>query len=185
LEGSNYVAIRGCRAMGIKRFVVWIAACSFLAPPSFSSAAETGHEGMHGTHEGMHGTHDSHSGMKGGETIFSGEIGPWAGEARLIEKKAYMEQVGVPAKIAARFAGERHLMMFISDPTTGKPVSDLAGEVVITGPDKASSSKVTLVAMEGHIGADVDLPKPGEYTFTAEIESGGRKGSVTFSHSLK
>ena len=164
--------------MGMKRFVVWIAACSVLALPLFSSAAEMGHEGMHGTH-------DSHSGMKGGETIFSGEIGPWAGEARLIEKKAYMEQMGVPAKIAARFAGERHLMMFLSDPMTGKPVSVAAGEVVITGPDEASSSKVTLVVMGGHIGADVNLPKAGKYTFTAEIESGGKKGSATFSHLMK
>ena len=123
--------------------------------------------------------------MKSGEMIFSGKVGPWAGEARLIDKKAYMEQSGVSAKIAARFAGERHLMFFLTDPTTGKPVSGVAGEVVVTGPDKAASSKVTLIVMGGHIGADVDLPRPGEYTFTAEIESDGRKGSATFSHTLK
>jgi hypothetical protein len=164
--------------MGMKRFAVWIAACSVLAMPAIASAAETGHEGMHGAH------HD-HGHMKAGETIFSGEIGPWRGEARLIEKSAYMEQKGVSAKIAARFAGERHLMMFLSDPATGKPVSVTAGEVVITGPDKDSSSKVRLVAMEGHIGADVDLPKPGEYTFAAEFESDGKKGGATFSYTLK
>jgi hypothetical protein len=96
-----------------------------------------------------------------------------------------MEQLGMSAKIAARFAGERHLMMFLSDPLTGKPVSVTAGEVTITGPDTASSSKVSLVVMGGHIGADVNLPKPGEYTFTAEFESGGKKGNATFSHSLK
>jgi hypothetical protein len=170
--------MRGYGAMGMKRFVAWIAACSVLALPAFSPAAEMGHEGMHGM------SHD-HGGMKAGETIYSGEIGPWKGEARLIEKKAYMEQKGVPEKIAARFAGERHLMMFLSDPMTGNPVSVTAGVVVITGPDKDSSSKVTLIVMEGHIGADVNLPKPGEYTFAAEIESGGKKGSATFSHSLK
>ncbi|HZW35783.1 MAG: hypothetical protein ACM319_05685, partial [Deltaproteobacteria bacterium] len=157
--------------MGIKKFVVWVAACSVLALPVFSSAAEMEHEGMHGMSHG-------HSDMKSGETIFSGEIGPWAAEARLIEKQAYMEKMGVPAKIAAQFAGERHLMMYLSDPMTGKPVTVSAGEVIITGPDKDTSSKVTLVVMEGHIGADVDLPKPGEYTFTAEIESGGKKGNA-------
>ncbi len=164
--------------MGIKRFGVWLAACSVLALPVLSSAEEMDHGGMHGT------SHD-HGAMNTGETIFSGEIGPWAGEARLIDKQTYLEQLGMSAKIAARFAGERHLMMFLSDPLTGKSVSVTAGEVAITGPDEASSSKVTLLVMGGHIGADVNLPKPGEYTFIAEIESGGKKGSVTFSHSLK
>jgi hypothetical protein len=174
--------------MAIKRFVASIAACSVLALPAFSSAAETGHEGMHGMaheHGGMHGTAHDHGSMKSGETIFSGKIGPWAGEARLIDKQAYMEQAGVPPKIAARFAGERHLMMFLSDSMTGKPVPAETGNVVITGPDKASSSNVTLVSMGDHIGADVNLPKTGEYTFAAEIQADGKKGSVTFSHSLK
>jgi hypothetical protein len=145
---------------------------------------------QHGDHAGMkmeghdpaaHGDHD----MKKGEKIFSGKVGPWTGEARLIDMKAQMEQSGVSAKIAAKFAGERHLMLFLTDPTTGKPAAGVAGKVVITGPDKASSSKVTLIVMGGHIGADVALPTPGKYTFEAEIESAGRKGSATFSYTLK
>lgn len=187
--------------MGRNRFVAWIAACSVLALPAFPSAAETGHAG----HDMKPGGHvdtkmDGHGGMKmdgrgkmghaghdmkPGEMIFSGKVGPWAGEARLIDKKAQMERSGVSAKIAARFAGERHLMMFLTDPATGKPVSGDAGEVAIAGPGKASSSKVTLVFMGDHIGADVDLPKPGEYAFQVDIESGGRKGSATFSHTVK
>lgn len=164
--------------MGRKRIAAWVAALSMVALPSFLPAAEMGHEGMSGM------SHD-HGGMKSGELLFSGTIGPWTGEARLIEKQAYMEQSGVPAKIAAKFAGERHLMMFLTDPATGKSPAGAAGVVVITGPDKASSSKVTLVGMAGHIGADVHLPRPGGYTFTAEIEAGGGKGSATFSHTLK
>jgi len=179
--------------MGRKRFIVWGVACSILALPAISPATEMTHgemSGMPGAHDGMkmyaHGdmNHGGHE-MKSGEMIFSGKVGPWAGEARLIDKGAYMEQSGVSAKIAARFAGERHLMLFLTDPETGKPVSGVAGEVSIAGPDMASSSKVTLVVMGGHIGADVDLPRPGEYTFTAEIESGGRKGSATFTHTMK
>lgn len=176
-----------------KRFVAWIAAISLLALPSFPSAAEMGHEGMSGMPHGHgdmkmgdHGmmNHAGHD-MRSGELLFSGKLGSWTGEARLIDKKEHMEQSGVPAKFAARFAGERHLMMFLTDPMTGKPLSGAAGQVTITGPDKASSSKVTLVAMGGHIGADVNLPQPGEYTFTAEIESGGTKGSATFSYTKK
>ena len=98
---------------------------------------------------------------------------------------AQMVQSGVSAKTAARFAGKRHLMLFLTDPTTGKPAAGVAGKVVVTGPDKASSSKVTLVTMGEHIGADVGMPKPGKYTFTAEIESASGKGSATFSYTLK
>ena len=89
-----------------------------------------------------------------------------------------MEQSGVSAKTAAKFAGKRHLMLFLTDPATGKPAAGVAGKVDITGPDKASSSKVTLVVMGEHIGADVDMPTPGKYTFKAEIESAGKKGSA-------
>jgi len=166
----------------------FVAALMLIALPGISAAAEHGgtqhgeHGGMKmGGHDGMSGAHD----MGKGEKIFSGKVGPWTGEARLIDKKVQMEQSGVSAKIAARFAGERHLMLFLTDPATGKPAAGVAGQVLITGPDKASSSKATLIVMGGHIGVDVVMPTPGKYTFGAEIESGDKKGSATFSYMLK
>lgn len=176
------------------RIVAFVTALMLMALPGISAAAEPGGMGgmRHGDHGGM--KMEGHEGMSGkagdhdtkkGEKIFSGKVGPWTGEARLIDMKAQMEQSGVSAKIAARFAGERHLMLFLTDPTTGKPAAGVAGKVVITGPDKASTSKVTLIVMGGHIGADVGLPTPGKYTFTADIESADKKGSATFSYTLK
>ena len=167
-------------------------ALMLMALPGISAAAEQGGMGgmQHGDHAGMKmddsgkmkaGGHD----MGKGEKIFSGKVGPWTGEARLVDMKAQMEQSGVSAKTAARFAGKRHLMLFLTDPTTGKPAAGVEGKVVITGPDRDSSSKVTLVVMGGHIGADVGLPTPGKYTFKADIESAGKKGSETFSYTLK
>ena len=153
--------------MGTKRFIVWVAAFSILALPVFAPAAEKGHD------------------MDLGEKIFSGRVGPWTGEARLVDMKAQMEKSGVSAKTAAKFAGTRHLMLFVTDPATGKTAAGVSGRVDVTGPDKASSSKVTLVVMGEHIGADVGMPTPGKYTFKAEIESGAKKGSATFSHTLK
>ena len=170
----------------------FVAALMLMALPGISAAASPGEMGgmQHGDHSGMkmeghdHAAHGDHD-KKKGEKIFSGKAGPWTGEARLIDMKAQMEQSGVSAKIAARFAGERHLMLFLTDPATGKPAAGVAGKVVITGPDSASSSKVTLIVMGGHIGADVGLPTPGKYTFKAEIESADKKGSATFSYTLK
>ena len=153
--------------MGMKRFIVWVAALSILVLPVFAPAAEKGHD------------------MDTGEKIFSGKVGPWTAEARLIDMKAQMEQSGVSAKTAERFAGKRHLMLFVTDPATGKPAAGVSGKVVVTGPDKSSSSKVTLITMGEHIGADVGMPTPGKYTFNAEIESGAKKGSATFFYALK
>jgi len=153
--------------MGTKRFIVWVAAFSILALPAFAPAAEKGHD------------------MDMGEKIFSGKVGPWTAEARLVDMKAQMEKSGVSAGTSAKFAGKRHLMLFLTDPATGKPAAGVAGKVVVTGPDKASSSTVTLVVMGDHIGADVGMPIPGKYTFNAEIESGAKKGSATFSYTLK
>ena len=174
---------------GAVRTAICGAALMLMAVPSMSTAAEPGGK-QHGDHAAMKmddsgkmkpGGHD----VQNGEKIFSGKVGPWTAEARLIDMKAQMEQSGVSAKTAARFAGKRHLMLFLTDTTTGKPAAGVAGKVVVTGPDKASSSKVTLVVMGGPIGADVGMPTSGKYTFNAEIESPGKKGSATFSYPLK
>jgi len=183
------------RTMGeAVRIGAGVTALLLMTLPGISSAAEHGGMGgmQHGDHAGME--MEGHGGMSGmagdhdkkkGEKLFSGMVGPWTGEARLVDMKVQMEQSGVSAKIAARFAGERHLMLFLTDPATGKPAAGVAGKVVITGPDGASSSKVKLVVMGGHIGANVALPIPGTYKFTAEIESAEKKGSATFSWTLK
>jgi hypothetical protein len=103
--------------------------------------------------------------------------------------KAMLEQSGVSPYTSARFAGTRHLMLFLTDPTTGKLPAGVAAKVVVAGPDTASSSIVTLFDMGEHkfehIGSDVNMPVPGKYTFKAEIEAGGKKGSATFSYTLK
>lgn len=174
------------------RTAVFGTALMLMALPGISAAAEPGAMGgmQHGDHAGVKmddpgkmksGGHD----MKNGEKIFSGKVGPWTAEARLVDMKAQMEQSGVSAKTAARFAGKRHLMLFLTDPATGKPAAGAAGKVLITGPDAASSSKVKLVLMGGHIGANVAMPTPGTYTFEADIESADKKGSATFSYMLE
>lgn len=154
-----------------------VTAIMLMAMSGMSVAAE--HGGMH------QGNHAGANNLDRGEWIFSGTVGPWTGEARLVDMKAQMEQSGVSAKTAARFAGKRHLMLFLTDPATGKTAAGVGGKVTVTGPGEASSSKVTLIVMGEHIGADVELPIPGEYTFQAEIESGEQKGNATFAYTLK
>jgi len=168
---------------GAVRTAVCGTALMLMALPGISAAAEQG--GAKGMHEGH--DHAAHGGndMKNGEKIFSGKVGPWTAEARLVDMKAQMEKSGVSANTSAKFAGKRHLMLFVTDPATGKPAAGVAGKVAITGPDKVSSSIVTLVVMGEHIGADVGMPTPGKYTFKADVESADKKGSATFSYTLK
>jgi len=174
------------------RTVACVSALALMALPGISAAAEHGGMGgmQHGDHSGMqmgghdHAAHRGHD-MKTGEKIFSGAVGPWTAEARLVDMKAQMEKSGVSAATAAKFAGKRHLMLFVTDPKTGKAASGVAGTVVVTGPGKGAPAKVTLVVMGEHIGADVDMPSPGKYSFKAEVESKGGKGSATFTYTLK
>ena len=137
----------------------------------------------HGDAKGGHGAHGGMETM--GDKVFSGKVGPWAGEARLVDMKAQMEKSGVSAKALAKLPASHHLMVILSDPKTGKPVTEVTGTAEIAGPDKASSSKVTLIVMGGHIGADVNLPTAGKYSFNVSAEGGGKKGSATFGYVLK
>jgi hypothetical protein len=120
-----------------------------------------------------------------GERVFQGKSGPWNAEVRLIDMKAQLEKSGVSAKTIAQLDAKHHLMVFLTDPKTKKPVTDVMGEVIIKGPDKASSSKVTLVAMGGHIGADVSLPHKGTYAFRVTLAGGGQRGYAVFDYKLK
>ena len=168
------------KTMGWKAILVAAAVGVLLAAPTAAMDNMThGHGDMKGAHGA--GGHDA----KMGEKIFSGKVGPWNGEARLVDMKAQMQQSGVSAETIAKLAAKHHLMMYLADPKTGKPIGGVAGEAVITGPDKASSSKVTLVVMGEHIGADVALPKPGKYSFKVTAEGGGQKGTAAFDYQLK
>jgi len=120
-----------------------------------------------------------------GERMFQGKSGPWNAEVRLIDMKAQLEKSGVSAKTIEQLGAKYHLMMMLTDPKTAKPVTDVAGEVIIRGPDPGSSSKVELVVMGAHIGADVPLPKPGKYAFRVTVVGGGQRGVAVFEYTLK
>lgn len=157
-----------------------------LAAPGLAAGAEKGQEGMPGMK--MEGSKEGHAGMmKMGDKIFSGKIGPWQGEARLVDMKAHMEKAKDSGmKMEGTMMKSHHVALQLSDPATKKPVavSEGKGTVTVVGPDKKEETSNFMV-VEGHFGADVTLPKPGKYTFKTEIESGGKKGSATFSYTVK
>jgi hypothetical protein len=176
--------------MGTKRFLGGVAVLSILALPMYAQAEMKGHGGMSGMgsdHSGM--KMDDHSGMKMeghdmskmGDKAFSGKIGSWKGDARIMDMKAHMDASGVKAQGA--MPNSHHLALTLTD-AAKKPVTEGKGTVTVTGPDKMET-KSDFMVMQGHFGADVNLPKPGKYTFKTEIVSGEKKGNVTFSYTLK
>ena len=177
---------------GAVRTMVCGAALMLMALPGISAAAE--HGGTGGMQQGASGDHGGmkmddpgkmHSGghdmMKMGDKVFSGKIGPWKGDARIMDVKAHVEASGMKAQGA--MPNSHHIAFTLTD-AAKKPVTEGKGTVSVTGPDK-KETKAEFMVMQGHFGADVNLPKPGKYTFKAQIESGGKKGSATFSYTLK
>ena len=167
-------------------------ALMLMALPGISAAAEHGatggmQQGASGDHGGMKmddpgkmkpGGHDM---MKMGDKVFSGKIGPWKGDARIMDMKAHLEASGMKAQGA--MPNSHHIAFTLTD-AAKKHVTEGKGTVTVTGPDK-KETKAEFMVMQGHFGADVNLPAPGKYTFKAEIESGGQKGSATFTYTLK
>jgi len=171
--------------------VVFLLSLTLLATPALSPAAEKGDESMPGMKkEGMMEGHggmkmDDHGNMmKMGDKIFGGKVGPWHGEARLIDMKAQMEKAKASGMKMEGMMKTHHFEIALTDAGTKKPVTEGKGTVTVTGPDK-KAEKYDFMGMEGHFGVDVNLPKPGKYSFKTEIESGGKKGSTTFSHTVK
>jgi hypothetical protein len=178
---------------GAIRTAVCGTALMLMALPGISAAAEHGgtggmQHGASGDHGGMkmddHGKMKpgGHDMMKMGDKVFSGKIGPWKGTARIMDMKAHMEASGM--KAAGAMPNSHHMAFELTDAKTQKAVTEGTGKVTVTGPDKKTATS-DFAVMQGHFGADVNLPAPGKYTFKAQIESGGKKGSATFSYSLK
>ena len=167
--------------MGAKKGFGYLAVLSILALPMYVSAAEKGHEGMPGMKMEDHGKMGSHDMTKMGDKAYSGKIGPWQGEARIMDMKAHLEVSGMKAQGA--MPNSHHISLSLAD-AAKSPVTEGKGTVTVTGPDK-KEAKADFMVMQGHFGADVNLPKPGKYTLKAQIESGGKKGSATFTYTLK
>jgi hypothetical protein len=168
------------------RTAACVTALMFMALPVV--AAEMGHGSMPGMKSG--GAMEAPGGVKAvdhgkmGDKVFGGKIGPWQGDARLMDMKAHMEKAMSSGMKMEGAMKSHHLALTLTDPKTKKALTKGKGSVTVTGPDK-KEEKSEFMVMEGHFGADVNLPKPGKYTFRTDIEAGGEKGSAKFSHEVK
>lgn len=168
--------------MARKRYAALALALSLLALPALAPAGDKGHGSMPGMHGGS--SMEGHGMMKMGDKIFDGMIGPWHGEARLVDMKAQMEKAKDSGmKMMEGMMKSHHISIGLTDPATKEAVTEGSGTITVTGPG-VKAEKTAFMVMEGHFGADVNLPKPGTYTFNVEIEAGGRKGAAIFERTV-
>jgi len=139
-----------------------------------------------GSMSGMHGEGkmEGQGMMKMGDKVFEGKIGSLHGEARLVDMKAQMAKAKVSAKMMADMKNTHHVALSLTDPATKKPVTEGTGTVTVTGPDHKAVT-TNLMGMQGHFGADVNLPTPGKYSFRVDVDAGGKKGSAEFEQTVK
>ncbi|OGP79382.1 MAG: hypothetical protein A2Z13_01425 [Deltaproteobacteria bacterium RBG_16_64_85] len=142
--------------MKMKYFWVCATILAFLAFPLAGIAGEKGPGAMPGMKMEEHG--------KMGDKIFGGNLGPWQCEARLVDMKTHMEKAKASGMKMEGMMKSHHIAFGLTDPMTKKPMTVGKGSVTVVGPDK-KKEKTDFMAMESHFGADVNLPKPGKYTF--------------------
>jgi len=172
---------------------VFVSALTVLVAAGASTAGEKGHGSMsggmgtgQGSMSGMHGEGkmEGHGMMKMGDKVFEGKVGSLHGEARLTDMKAQMAKAKVSPKMTANMKNTHHLSLGLTDPHTKKAVTEGSGTVTVTGPDHKAVT-IDLMGMQGHFGADVNLPTPGKYSFKVDVDAGGKKGSAGFEHTVK
>ena len=179
--------------MGRKQWIAGAAFLSLVALPVMAQAADQGHGTMQGQGMGMQGQqgmgmqgqgmmHGDTDMMRMGTRVYRGEMGPWHGEARMIDMKAQMNASGMQTR--GTMMNSHHIAFALTDPKTKKPVTEGTGTVTVVGPDK-SETTYSVTGMQGHFGADINMPKPGKYTCRVKLESGGKTGTSTFHYTLK
>jgi hypothetical protein len=81
-------------------------------------------------------------------------------------------------------AGTHHIMLDVTDATSGKEIANTSAKVMIVFPSKKSSS-VDLTPMMSHFGGALTLDEPGEYRFTVDVNVGGVSKTTQFQYAVK
>jgi hypothetical protein len=84
----------------------------------------------------------------------------------------------------AMMAGTHHLMLEITDSTSGKEIVDASNKVLIEYPSKKSWS-ADLKPMMSHFGRGLTLNEKGKYKFKVVVVAGGVPKAKQFKYTVK
>jgi hypothetical protein len=82
-------------------------------------------------------------------------------------------------KMDAMMSGTHHIMVFVTDESTNKPVNDAAIEVVSLSSSKKSAT-TNLSAMRGHFGGGLSLTEKGNYLIAISLKAGYKESNIQF-----
>jgi hypothetical protein len=84
----------------------------------------------------------------------------------------------------AMMAGTHHIMLDVTDATSGKEVANASANVLIVSPSMKHST-VDLKHMMSHFGCGLTLDEKGKYTITASVTINGVSKSKEFQYTVK
>jgi hypothetical protein len=149
---------------------------------SLPLAAGAMEEMKHGKMEKM-----EHGGMEGMEHGKMMEGMAMIGEQAVEGVKAMAHVKDVKAAMAKMGMKEtHHFALMFMDTATGKPVTEGTVAVKIEDPAGKVSEPVMMMGMQGHFGADIELPEKGEYHFNVGTKlADGQKRQYDFQYTVE
>ncbi len=85
----------------------------------------------------------------------------------------------------AMMAGTHHIMLDVTDATSGKEVVNASAKILILSPSKKNSSVELKSTMMNHFGSGLTLDEKGEYQLTASVNVGGVSKTTKFKYTVK
>ena len=102
-----------------------------------------------------------------------------------VKAMAHLKDVG-KAMAKMGMATTHHVMFMFVDQASGDPIESGVAAVKIERPDGTESGPIKLMGMQGHFGADIELPEAGKYEFKVGTKlADGKKRQFEFEYTLK
>jgi hypothetical protein len=84
----------------------------------------------------------------------------------------------------AMMTGTHHIMLDVTDATSGKEIANASAKVLIVSPSEKESS-VDLASVMTHFGGALKLDEKGDYKFTVSVNVDGVSKTTQFQYSVK
>lgn len=156
----------------MKKITVILAAATLAVSAPIWAVAATDHGGMKMEHGAMKGAVAHEEVVDGVKATF-----------KITTMKEAMKEMKM--EMPKGMKETHHISVDFTDAKTRKPITEGEVRIKVMGPDKAEQTK-DLMAMSGHFGADIELPKKGRYGIMSKFKlKDGKTRSAKFWYTVK
>ena len=158
----------------MKKMTVLTAAIFALSAPLAGLAMD---------HASMKMDHGEHSMMEMGDVAHEEVVDGVKATFKVMGMKEHMK--GMKMEMPKEMKETHHIMVSFKDAKTGKALTEGEVRVKVQNPDKSFQSK-DLMGMQGHFGADFEMPKKGKYGVMCKFQlKDGKPRSAKFWYTVK